>query len=275
MDLDLLDVVDVEWGGAVADLGCGTGRTGEWLRSRVEAIDGVDLTPEMLARARERGVYRSLREGDVAATGSSPATTSRSACLVDEHLADLAPLYAEAARLARTFVLVGFHPHFIMAAGMPTHYDAADGEPVAIETHVHLLSEHVAAARAAGFTLRDLRERVIDDTWLALKPKWARAARSPGRVRVRLAARVEHPRAVRGDALEAGRDGRGQPLRVARVEREVALHALARRVDVDAGGRLLELRARRSRRGGMPVHSATCGTGRWLGTATGWQRIAS
>jgi SAM-dependent methyltransferase len=174
MDLDLLDVVDVEWGGVVADLGCGTGRTGQWLRSRVEAIDGVDLTPEMLARARERGVYRSLREGDVASTGlESGAYDIAVSCLVDEHLADLAPLYAEAARLARTFVLVGLHPHFIMAAGMPTHYDAAGGEPVAIETHVHLLSEHVAAARAAGLVLRDLRERVIDDTWVALKPKWA------------------------------------------------------------------------------------------------------
>ena len=91
----------------------------------MEAIDGVDLTPEMLARARERGVYRSLREGDVAATGLEPARYDIAvSCLVDEHLADLAPLYAEAARLARTFVLVGFHPHFIMAAGMPTHYDA-------------------------------------------------------------------------------------------------------------------------------------------------------
>ncbi len=76
-------------------------------------------------------------------------------------------------------MLVGFHPHFIMAAGMPTHYDAADGEPVAIETHVHLLSDHVAAARAAGLALRDLRERVIDDTWLALKPKWARLRDHP------------------------------------------------------------------------------------------------
>jgi hypothetical protein len=66
-----------------------------------------------------------------------------------------------------------------MAAGMPTHYDAADGEPVAIETHVHLLSEHVAAARGAGLELRDLRERVIDDTWVALKPKWARLRDHP------------------------------------------------------------------------------------------------
>ena len=69
MDLDLLDVIDVEWGGTVVDLGCGTGRTGRVAAPRVDAIDGVDLTPEMLARAAARGVYRSLREGDVTATG--------------------------------------------------------------------------------------------------------------------------------------------------------------------------------------------------------------
>jgi hypothetical protein len=128
----------------------------------------------MLARARERGVYRSLRVGDVAATGLEPGYDLAVCCLVDEHLATLEPLYREAARLARGFVLVGFHPHFIMAAGMPTHFDSADG-PVAIETHVHLLSEHVAAARAAGFVLGDLRERVVDESW----PKWERLRGHP------------------------------------------------------------------------------------------------
>ena len=96
-------------------------------------------------------------------------------CLVDEHLADLRPLYVEARRIARPeglYVLVGFHPHFIMASGMPTHYDSASGEPVAIETHVHLLSDHVSAGLAAGWTLVEMRERVIDDAWLELKPKW-------------------------------------------------------------------------------------------------------
>jgi SAM-dependent methyltransferase len=180
MDVELLDALrEVRWAdmGTAADLGCGTGRTGAWLHERgVEAIDGVDLTPEMLAVARERGVHRRLVEADVASTGlDSEAYDLVITSLVDEHLADLKPLYAEAARLARsdgTYVLVGYHPQFIMSTGMPTHYDSASGEPVAIETYVHQISDHVAAARAAGWALEEMTERLIDDTWVELKPKW-------------------------------------------------------------------------------------------------------
>jgi len=187
MDIALLDELrEVSWSalGAVADLGCGTGRTGTWMREHgVEVIDGVDLTPEMLEVARGRGVYRRLVEGDVSATGlESGAYDLVMTCLVDEHLADVGPLYAEAFRLARpggTFVLVGFHPHFIMAAGMPTHFDSASGEPVAIDTYVHLLSEHVTEGLAAGWRLVEMRERVIDDAWLELKPKWERLRGQP------------------------------------------------------------------------------------------------
>jgi SAM-dependent methyltransferase len=179
MDIELLERLEqVDWAGEVADLGCGTGRTGAWLRERgVACIDGVDLTPEMLDVARAREVYASLVEADVADTGlEAGAYDLVVTCLVDEHLADLRPLYAEARRLARpggAYVLVGFHPHFIMGSGMPTHYDSASGEAVAIQTYVHLLSDHVSAGLAAGWTLGEMRERVIDDAWLELKPKWA------------------------------------------------------------------------------------------------------
>jgi SAM-dependent methyltransferase len=176
MDLALLERLDVDWAdiGVAADLGCGTGRTGSWLAGRgAGEIDGVDLSPGMLEAARARGVYRSLREAEVAATGlDSAAYDLVISCLVDEHLADLRPLYGEAARIAAPgarFALVGFHPHFIIASGMPTHFDDAEsGEAVAIETHVHLLSDHVAAGLGAGLTL------VVDDEFLALKPKWER-----------------------------------------------------------------------------------------------------
>jgi SAM-dependent methyltransferase len=187
MDIQLLESLrDVTWTGfeTAADLGCGTGRTGAWLREHgVEAIDGVDLTPEMLAVARERGVHRRLIEADVANTGlETDAYDLVITSLVDEHLAELGPLYREAARLARpggTYVLVGYHPQFIMATGMPTHYDSASGESVAIETYVHQLSDHVAAARAASLDLIEMSERLIDDDWVALKPKWERLRGQP------------------------------------------------------------------------------------------------
>ncbi len=73
MDIDLLDALrKVPWAKIrrAVDLGCGTGRTGAWLRSRgISSIDGVDLTPEMLAVARSREVYDRLVEADVSSTG--------------------------------------------------------------------------------------------------------------------------------------------------------------------------------------------------------------
>jgi SAM-dependent methyltransferase len=170
MDLVLLAALEsVPWTTVAhaVDLGCGTGRTGAWLRARgVARLDGIDLTPEMLAVARSRGIYDRL-----------VAT-----CLVDEHLRDLRPFYREAVRLARPggrHVLVGFHPHFIMTAGMPTHFDRRPGEPVAIETYVHLLSDHVAAARAVDLSLIEMRERLVDDRWIALKPGWVQYRNQP------------------------------------------------------------------------------------------------
>lgn len=182
MDLALLDqLTEVRWAdlGSAADLGCGTGRTAAWLRGRTAAaIDGVDLTPGMLEVARSRGLHRRLVEGDVRETGlEAGAYDLVIASLIDEHLPDLGPFYAEAARLARpgaAFVVVAFHPHFIMVSGMPTHYTSASGEPVAITTHVHLLSEHVTAGLRAGWALAEMREGVVDERWLEVKPKWER-----------------------------------------------------------------------------------------------------
>ena len=50
----------------VLDLGCGTGLCGEFLAPHADAIDGIDLSSAMLAKARSRGVYRSLAHGDIA-----------------------------------------------------------------------------------------------------------------------------------------------------------------------------------------------------------------
>ncbi|MFN6978469.1 MAG: class I SAM-dependent DNA methyltransferase [Gemmobacter sp.] len=52
--------------GPVLDVGAGTGLLAEALvRQGVGPVDGVDLSPEMLAQAAAKGVYRTLVEGDV------------------------------------------------------------------------------------------------------------------------------------------------------------------------------------------------------------------
>ena len=47
------------------DLGCGTGLAGAPLRARVERLEGVDLSPAMLAKARERGLYNALEAANI------------------------------------------------------------------------------------------------------------------------------------------------------------------------------------------------------------------
>ena len=180
--IDLLSRIrTVAWAAAsrALDLACGTGYIGAWLRSEgVARVDGVDFTPEMMAQAESKGIYNELTLADIRDTGLPAATydlvTEVLAC---EHLEDLAPLYAEAARVAKPpgsrFVVVGYHPHF-MLSGIPTHFDREDGEPIAIEVYIHLFSDHARAAHRAGWTLAEMDERVIDRSWVAIRPGFAK-----------------------------------------------------------------------------------------------------
>jgi SAM-dependent methyltransferase len=181
MDVRLLErLTTIDWSVPrhALDLACGTGRIGVWLNAHgATRIDGVDITPAMLEVARHKDIYRELRVAEVSATGLGAGAYDLAVqSLADEHLPDLRPLYAEAARVTKPngiFVLVGYHPQFLMA-GTPTHFDRAPGEPVTIRSYVHLLSDHVKAARANGWSLDEMDEALIDDVWVRKKPKWKR-----------------------------------------------------------------------------------------------------
>lgn len=187
MDYRLLERINcVPWASVrrAVDLGCGTGRTGVWLRERgAGPIDGIDLTPEMLRLAEGKGVYESLALGDVMATGLESAGYDLAvASLVDEHVGDLPGFYQEAGRLLGDggfFILIGYHPHYIMATGKPTHYHGPSGEAIAIETYVHLFSDHVTAGRAAGLNLIEMHEGLIGESLITKKPNWAHLAGHP------------------------------------------------------------------------------------------------
>jgi len=173
LDLPLLgSLASVDWNSiaAAVDLGCGTGRIGAWLKAQGGArVDGVDACSAMLDRAAAKRIYDSLVCADAAATGLvgqryDLAISSFATC----HLTDLGEFYAEAARLTRPsgkVVLVDYHP-FMLLKGVPTHFQAPAGEPVAITNVVHLIGDHVQAGCGAGLTLWELREQLVDAEWV-------------------------------------------------------------------------------------------------------------
>lgn len=83
------------------DLGCGTGLCGPLLRGNVDRLDGVDLSAQMLSKARELGVYDVLTQADVAehlqATGQRYDLLV--SCDVFVYVGDLEKVFEGAARV--------------------------------------------------------------------------------------------------------------------------------------------------------------------------------
>jgi predicted TPR repeat methyltransferase len=80
------------------DAGCGTGLSGALVRPLVKHLVGVDLSPKMLDRARERGVYDELFEAELTAFFLQAASAYHAITCVDTfcYFGDL----SEAARAA-------------------------------------------------------------------------------------------------------------------------------------------------------------------------------
>jgi predicted TPR repeat methyltransferase len=86
----------------VVDLGCGTGLVAQALAGAFGAIDGVDLSPRMLDKARRTRLYRDLKEGDL--VGFLAAEQEAAADLVIAgdvfvYVADLHEVFAQAHRV--------------------------------------------------------------------------------------------------------------------------------------------------------------------------------
>ncbi len=88
---------------AVLDLGCGTGLCGLQFRAWAKTLIGVDLSPNMLAKARDRGVYDELILSDVLAAVQGRTDTFDLVVASDVllFLGDLGPLFHAVQRVLR------------------------------------------------------------------------------------------------------------------------------------------------------------------------------
>ena len=181
------------WFGAVAgrpalDLGCGTGRhTEALLASGASPVFALDLTPEMLARARAKLPGRPVGFVRHALPGPLPFRDATFALavlgLVAEHVEAIGPSLAEVARVLAPggrCVLSALHPDRTAEGQRARFIDPETGVRRPIRTFHRTAAEYLDAARGAGLVLAPGGEqtlRVSDD----LAARLPRAARYLGR----------------------------------------------------------------------------------------------
>jgi ubiquinone/menaquinone biosynthesis C-methylase UbiE len=156
--------------GAALDAACGTGRHTAYLVERGHRVVGVDGSPEMLAKARERAPGADLCAGDLARLPVDSGSSDLAVCaLALSHVADLGPAIGELARVLRpqgTLVLSDFHPTMLLLGGSG-FFIGADGNAGNVRSFHHPQCEYLAAFRAAGLEIVDCEEPTLEEQDLA------------------------------------------------------------------------------------------------------------
>lgn len=117
----------------VLDLGCGTGLMARELADHAGRIDGVDLSPRMVALARETGLYTQLSSADVVAFLHAQTLYADLIVAADVlvYIGDLAPLMAACSARLQTGGLFAFTVQkaegegYRLGADMRYHHSAA------------------------------------------------------------------------------------------------------------------------------------------------------
>ena len=162
----VLRQVDLKLDGRkIVEVGCGTGRNTTWLAERAAEIVGLDFSKEMLARARSRVNDPRVHfvQHDVRMTW--PLTDASAdvviAMLILEHVENLAPVFAEAARVLNTggkLFLCELHPIRQLSGGQAQFSNRKTGERQLVSAFLHDVSDYVNTGLASGFELEHIGE---------------------------------------------------------------------------------------------------------------------
>lgn len=151
-------------GSDVLELGCGTGKNTVWLAEHARSVLALDFSLGMLARARERISAPNVRFEHSDVRSPWPAQEESIDVVVGnlilEHVGDLSPIYAEAARVLRRggrLWICELHPER-QRRGAQAHFTDESGNTVHVDAFQHTVSEYVNGGIASGLRLQHLGE---------------------------------------------------------------------------------------------------------------------
>jgi ubiquinone/menaquinone biosynthesis C-methylase UbiE len=157
------------------EIGCGTGKNTAWLITKAKQVTAVDLSEEMLAKAKEKinSDVVEFIEADITAKWTFAAKKYElvTFSLVLEHIQNLDHIFNEVDKclVQGGHVYIGeLHP-FKQYAGSKARFETADGTQV-VECFTHHLSEFIQTAKKYNLTVTAVNE-YFDDGNTATIPR--------------------------------------------------------------------------------------------------------
>jgi ubiquinone/menaquinone biosynthesis C-methylase UbiE len=150
------------------EIGCGTGKNTEWLISKADKVTSVDLSDEMLAKAK--GKIKSPNVDFIQADILQPWTFAKenyslvTFSLVLEHIKDINSILKQVYAVLKNggYVYIGeLHP-FKQYTGSKARFETSEGLQV-VECYNHNISDFIIAGKENGLVLAELNEFFDDD----------------------------------------------------------------------------------------------------------------
>ena len=151
--------------GRALDAACGTGRHTRQLADRGWTVTGVDLTPEMLDRARAAVREARFAIGELRQLPAADSSLELVVCgLALAHLPDPAPAIAEFARVlvpGGHAVISTLHP-LQVHLGWHAQFTRADGSRGFVREYPHAHADYLRSFRDVGLEVLDCAEPALE-----------------------------------------------------------------------------------------------------------------
>ncbi len=150
------------------EIGCGTGKNTVWLMNKAATVTAVDLSEEMMAKAKEKidSPHVSFVQADITQpwTFATKQFDLVGFSLVLEHIEQLQPVFEKTAAVLKPgghLYISELHP-FKQYNGSKARFDTADGTQI-VTCFNHHITDFTDAATANGLELVTIHEYFDED----------------------------------------------------------------------------------------------------------------